>query len=500
MTKQELLAENRELKMEVQNLKFELNNLKKIIFGSASEKRNSTLDEEQLKLFDSEENDPPTPSEDEHIEVKSYRKKKVQKRKKSCGRHSFPANLRREIEELLPEDFDPETMSIIGEDVTEILAYRKAEIFVRKLVRPKVVVNRDEDQGVKQAKMPARLIPKGMVDESLIAEMITEKMLYHTPIFRFRKKLKQVGVKIASNVLLNWFHTAAESLKPVYHLMHKDLLSQPYIQVDESTLKVLPKNNKNACEIGYMWVLNVPKLNAALFHFGAGRSQKEALKLIGNYKGILQADGYEVYKGLEKKNNYTLIHCMAHGRRKFYQAIGSDPPRANFFLEKVGELYEIERRARENNYSDHQRLLLRRKEAIPILAEMERWLKEQVEKPSNALKTPIEQAIKYCHSRWEGLAAYAYDGRLEIDNNIIENSIRPLALGRKNYLFAGNNNAAQNLAVLYSMINTAEKNNLDVFKYLLWLFEKVVHNKVTDEVINWLPYRLDQDTIEKLST
>lgn len=500
MTKQELLAENIELKNKVQHLQFELDNLKKMLFGSASEKRSSTPDAEQLELFEQKNEEASTKTEEEQIEVKSYKKKKNHKRKKSCGRHSFPANLRRETEELLPEGFDPETMTIIGEDVTEILAYKKPEIFVKRQTRPKVVINRDEDQGVKQAPIPPRLIPKGMVDESLIAEMITEKMLYHTPIHRFRKKLKQVGVKISSNVLLNWFHTAAESLKPVYHLMHKDLLSQPYIQVDESTIKVLPKNNRKACQMGYMWVVNVPSLKAALFHFGAGRSQKEGHKLIGDYKGIVQADGYEVYKGLEKQNNYTLIHCMAHARRKFYQAIGTDPPRAEFFLEKVEELYEIERKAREKNYTAKQRLLLRTKEAIPILTEMENWLNKQVNKPATVLNTPIEKAIKYSHSRWDGLSAYAHDGRLEIDNNIIENSIRPLALGRKNYLFAGNNNAAQNLAILYSIVITAEKNKLDVNKYLLWLFDKVVHNKVTDSAINWLPYHLDTDTIEKLST
>ena len=496
---QNLKRELSEYKVIAESLRSELSEFKRIAFGSASEKRRSTPDTQQLELFEQKYQEASTETEqEEQIEVKSYKKKKTQKRKKSCGRHSFPANLRREIEELFPEGYDPETMRIIGKDETEILAYKKPEIFVKKQVRPKVVSIKDEDQGVKQAPIPPRLIPKGMVDESLIAEMVTEKILYHTPVYRFKKKLKHVGVNVSNNVLLNWFHAAAENLKPLYHLMHQDLLSQPYIQVDESTIKVLPKNNKNACKIGYMWVLNVPKLKAALFHYGAGRSQKEGHKLIGDYNGIVQADGYEVYQGLKEKNNYTLIYCMAHARRKFYQALGTDPPRAEFFLDKVDQLYDIERRAREENYLTEQRLLLRRKEAIPILAELENWLKEQVEQPSTVLKTPIEKAIKYSHSRWKGLMAYAYDGRLEIDNNLIENSIRPLALGRKNYLFAANNYTAQNLAILYSLVITAEKNKLDVYKYLLWIFDKIVHNKVTDAAINWLPYNLDKDTIENL--
>lgn len=497
---QDLIAKTKEYAIRVETLEYELANLKKLIFGPSSEKRYSTPDANQLSLFDEKEDQNASPQEESNVEVKAHKKKKAKKRKKSCGRNSFPEYLRREVEELLPEDYDPESMVIIGKEETEILAYKKPQVYVRKLVRPKVVVKRDEDQGVKQAPMPPRLIPKGMADESLVAEMIAEKILYHTPIHRFRKKLKQLGVEISSKVLVNWFHTGAEAIMPVYHLMHKDLLSQSYIQVDESTIKVLPKNNKNSCELGYMWVIGVPKLRASLFHFGAGRSQKEGLKLLGNYDGLVQADGYEVYNGLQKRNNYTLTYCMAHARRKFFDAKGVDPPRVKFILNKIGDLYSIEKKAREKNYTSEQRLLLRRKEAIPILAEIENWLQEQTEKDSNKLSNPIERAIRYTHSRWTGLTAYANDGRLEIDNNFVENSIRPVALGRKNYLFAGNNNAAQNLAVLYSIINTANMNNLDPQKYLCWLFNKVVHNKVTDDAVNWLPYNLDQETAAKLST
>lgn len=509
MTRQELLIENKKLAHENAKLKYQLemiegqlNKLQKFVFGSSNERHYSAPDSKQLKLFTDKQSESKSAeqTEEEFVEVKAYKKRKENKsRKKSCGRKPLPESLRRELEELLPEGYDPETMTIIGEDVTELLAYKKAEIFVRRLVRPRVVVKGDEDQGVLQTKLPERIVPKGLADDSLIIKMIVEKMLYHMPIDRFRKKLNQLGVNFTSNLMVNWFHSAAELLLPLYHLMHDDLLAQDYLQVDESTIKVLPEKKKNNCHLGYMWVMNSVPLRATLFHYGSGRSMKEASKLIKNFKGILQADGYEVYASLKDKNHFTLIHCMAHARRKFYDAKNNDPPRAEHFLNLVQELYKTEEKARTTHCTPEQRLLLRQQEATPVLEKLKKWLEEEASKNTSGLNSPIEKAIKYTLSRWEGLTAYLNDGQLEIDNNLIENAIRPLALGRKNYLFAGNHHAAQNLALLYSFVVTAVRNDLDVHKYLDWLFNKVLNNKITNEAINWLPYRLNQETKTLLS-
>jgi hypothetical protein len=181
---------------------------------------------------------------------------------------------------------------------------------------------------------------------------------------------------------------------------------------------------------------------------------------------------------------------MAHARRKFIEAQNTDPPRADYFLQRVQVLYDIERQARKAQINDQHRLQLRQQKAIPILEELGSWLQEQF--TTNILpKSPIGKAIAYSLKRWKGLCAYAHNGQLEIDNNLVENTIRPVALGRKNYLFAGSDEAAQNLACLYSIIGTCDMHGLNAQRYLTWLLRKVATQKVDHQAINWLPHRME---------
>jgi len=162
-------------------------------------------------------------------------------------------------------------------------------------------------------------------------------------------------------------------------------------------------------------------------------------------------------------------------------------------LDQVQELYRIEEKCRKENLPPENRLKVRKAESIPILEKIGKWLTENQQSPEAQIKSSINTAIQYAASRWEGLCAYAHDGRLEIDNNLIENSIRPLALGRKNYLFAGNHDAARNLAALYSIVGTAHKNGLNVYRYLCWLFKKVSTEKITQQAVSWLPCNLSEE-------
>lgn len=488
-----LETENKVLKEENFLLKAENAQLKKLLFSAKRERYVSEQDPNQGRLFEQEDQATP-PVEQEQV-LRS--KKKPQKARRPIKRNTFPASLRREEQIIEPTGVDISKLSKIGEDITELLAYVPADLYVKRIIRPRYVNKADQEQGVSQANIPLRLIPKGMVDESLVAQIIVEKILFHTPIHRFRKKLKQAGLGfISENNLHNWFHTAAHSLRPIYHLLHQDLLAQPYNQVDETRITVLTKNKPGASHRGYFWVLHNPKLKAVFFQYDARRSAKAGHLLLDGFSGILQADGYSVYETVERKQDLHLIHCMAHARRKFVEAQNTDPPRANYFLEQAQKLYRIERQAREQKMDEAKRLQLRQHKAIPILEELGAWLKEQYTSTCLLPQSPIGKAIAYSLKRWKGLYAYAHDGQLEIDNNLVENTIRPVALGRKNYLFAGSDQAAQNLACLYSIIGTCNNWGLNAHRYLTWLLRQVANNKVTPEAIQWLPQNMDKQLLK----
>ena len=486
--------ENRSLKDENFLLKAENAQLKKLLFGAKRERFIPAQDANQGKLFEAQEVIAPTTVEEQEELI--WTKKKKKNRSQAVKRNTFPAKLRRETQVIEPEGLDKENMVKIGEDITEILAYVDASFYVEQIIRPRFAHKRDEDQGIQQARIPQRLIPKGMVDESVIAQIAVEKILYHTPVHRFHKKLKQGGIDFISQAnLYNWFHAGAHHLIPLYDLFKADLLAQPYLQVDETRIQVLSKNKPGASHRGQMWVMHSPKLKGVLFEYNPSRSEAAARFILDSFQGTLQADGYTVYDKLNRSPLIELVHCMAHARRKFVDAQNTDPPRADYFLERVQQLYQIEREARKQNLDNQQRFQLRQQQALPVLENLGSWLKDQYTQGQFLPKSPIGKAIAYTLQRWKGLCAYAHDGQLEIDNNLIENCIRPVALGRKNYLFAGSEEAAQNLACLYSIIGTADKYDLNVHRYLTWLLRQVAANKITDQAIKWLPHRMEEQRL-----
>ena len=493
MSRAELHQENLELKTELILVKEENAQLKKMIFGAKRERFEAVHNPMQGKLFEEEKAQSQVVAKaEEKIEKKTKKSSR-----KGIKRNRFPSQLERETTIVEPLAISPADFEQIGKDVTELLAYRPATLFVKEIIRPRYVDQADESKGVFQAPIPARTIPKGMVDESLIAELISEKIQFHTPIHRFSKKLKQAGVDfISGNNLYNWFHTGAESLLPLYHLLVEDILAQGYLQADETRMIVLAKNKKGAAHRGQMWAFMAPTIKAVVFNYEPTRSTQSARTILDDFSGKLQVDGYSVYDCIGKRKDINLSFCLAHSRRKFYDAKDNAPKIANYFLEKVQLLYQIEQKARDKNLTSQQRLDLRTRKAIPILNQIGEWLTLQYTDRTILPKSLIKKAIDYTFKRWKGLCAYAYDGDLEIDNNLVENTIRPIALGRKNYMFAGSHDAAQNLAVLYSIVGTCLKHNINVYKYLHWVLKKVATNKVTPDALNWLPHRIDPEILK----
>jgi len=497
----QLKTENQELRNQVIYLTQELNQLKRMMFGQSSE-RSKTLyfDNGQIKLFEDEKEEQ-VKAEVKKIKVKAHDKAKV---RKSPKRHILPDHLPRKQQIINPQGVDADQCTKIGEDITEILAYIPGALYVKQIIRPRLVAREKEDSlptetTVLQASIPPRLIPRGIVDESLIVHIIEEKFMFHTPVHRLVKKYQQAGVKfVGAKNMHNWIHRSAEALMPLYYLLEKDLLSSPYLQADESTLKVLSSDKKGASHTGYMWLVHNPENRTTLFRYDHSRQHRVAHELFGKYKGILQADGYKAYESVASVNpQMKLINCMAHARRKFVDATNSDPPTVKHYLSEVRKLYKLERDLRLEKADYETRYKRRQEIAVPILENLKKWMEDLLKNHRILPKSSLGIAIAYSLKRWKGLCAYTQDGKLEIDNNLIENEVRPLALGRKNYLFAKNHQTAQNLACLYSIVLTANKNNLCIHRYLEWLLRKTVTEKITDQSINWLPHKLTQQDREQ---
>ncbi len=487
-------TENSALKTEVIILKEENAQLKKMIFAAKRERFISNQNPMQSSLFDLDQS---SEQNEEVVEEKIVKKKKKAPRKK-VQRNRFPESMERKTTTIQPPNVEVEQLTEIGKEVTELLAYRPASLYVKQIIRPRYVDGTDQDKGVFQAAIPPRIVAKGMVDESLLAEIVSEKIQFHTPVHRFSKKLKQAGVDfISENNLYNWFHTAAACLVPIYDLLIADILGQDYIQGDETRMQVLKKNKPGSSHRGQMWAFMSPTLKAVAFNYEPTRSGKSANVILDNFAGILQVDGYSVYETIGKRKDISLTYCMAHSRRKFYDAKDNAPDIANYVLAKIQLLYALEEHCRKENFNFKQRYYIRQEKAIPILKELEKYLLKKTADRTILPKSLIRKAIDYALPRWKGLSAYAHNGELEIDNNLVENTIRPIALGRKNYMFAGSDEGAQHLALLYSIVGTCLKNNINVYSYLHWILKKVAAYKITPEAVDWLPHRIKPEILEE---
>jgi hypothetical protein len=267
-------------------------------------------------------------------------------------------------------------------------------------------------------------------------------------------------------------------LTPLYEIVKKEVLTSGYIMADESPIKVLERNKKNAAHQGYYWVYRAPIEGLVLFEYQKGRGRDGPAEMLRDFKGFLQTDGYSVYDAFEKKEDITLAGCMAHARRYFDKARDNDVQRSEHALALFQKLYVTERKAQEKNLPHAQRRQLRQEESVPVLEEMETWLKDNL--MQTLPQSVIGKAIAYTLARWDKLTLYTQHGQLEIDNNPVENSIRPLALGRKNYLFAGSHEAAQRAAMIYSLLGTCKINDINPSLWLKDALTQLPQLKVGD--------------------
>ncbi|WP_062054047.1 IS66 family transposase [Aquimarina longa] len=304
---------------------------------------------------------------------------------------------------------------------------------------------------------------------------MVSKFVHHLPFYRQQQIFKSQNFDISRGTLCSWFNATTKLLEPLYDTLQKQLLQSSYLQVDESPIGVQDTAKKGKLHMGYHWVYHAPIERLVLFKYAPSRSRKIPEELLQEYNGGIQTDGYSGYINLNTKGDMTLLACMAHARRYFEKALDNDASRATYVLEQIQRLYAMERKIRERESCFEQRKRYRKLYAVPVLSTLENWLKEQV--LMVLPKSAIGKAIGYTLKLWGKLKRYITDGRFEIDNNLVENTIRPLALGRKNYLFSGSHKAAQKAAILYSFFASCKINNVNAYNWLKDVLEKIQEYK-----------------------
>lgn len=445
-------------KSEVAYLKFQLAELKRMIFGAKSE-RYVAPGTDQTSLF---ELPVEQPIEQPKEEI-TYTRNKPQEKKQPL-RLELPSHLPRREEVIEPVDL-PVDAKKIGEAVTEVIEYEPANAYVRRIIRPKYIVEQnDEETRIVIAPLPTLPIPKGNAGASMLAHILVSKFVDHLPFYRQRQIFKRQDLDIAESTIGGWFNGGCNLITPLYETLKAKVLACDYLMADETPIPVLTKDKPGATHKGYHWVYYDPVHRLVLFDYQKTRGREGPDELLKNFSGNLQTDGYTAYNNLKNHANITLLACMAHARRKFEHAQDNNPILAAKALKMFQYLYDIERGAREGSLSVDAIKELRQKESKPILDELEAWLKEQI--IHTLPKSAIGSAIAYTLTLWPRLVRYIEDGRFYIDNNLIENSIRPVAIGRKNYLFAGSHEAAQQAAVIYSLLGTCKINGIEPFSYL----------------------------------
>jgi len=449
-------------------LKEQIAELRRLIFGSKSERFiASNHDQNQLGLFEEDIQQEVT-AEKEQI---SYSRTKP-KEKQIPVRALLPAHLPRVEEIIEPASLDADAVKI-GEQITEILEYNPAKIFVRRIVRPKYALKKQERIVI--AELPTLVLPKSNAGAGLLAHILVSKYVDHLPFYRQRQIFKRQELKLSDSTLSGWFNAATTLLEPLYDCLQKTILQSKYLQADESPIGVQDSHKVRSLHTGYHWVYHSPVEGLVLFKYDKSRSAKVPSKFLKDFNGTLQTDGYKVYQNLQIKQTLKHLSCMAHARRYFEKALDNDKTRASYALEKIQRLYALERKTREKQLDNTTILRYRRRYAKPILKQLHDWMQEEY--PKVLPKSSIGKAIAYSLRLWLQLSAYTEDAKYQIDNNLIENAIRPLALGRKNYLFAGSHKAAQKAAMMYSFFATCKINAVEPYTWLHDILQRISEHK-----------------------
>ena len=353
----------------------------------------------------------------------------------------------------------------IGTDESSRLEKRPAEVYIHKDVFHKVILKSDietkhpEDREILLPEHPLVPVARCMAGASVLADIIVGKFVYHLPFYRLIQQYRESGITISDSTMGGWYEAAVEKLKLLYDILRRQILSSEYIQIDESVIPVID-NEKHKARKGYEWCVRDAVTGDVMFYYDRGsRGHHVAREILGEYRGNVQCDGYEAYDQFEKMPGITVHGCWAHVRRKFVDSLKENERLAMEGILFIRKLYKVESDADDKGLSAEERMEQRRKISYPTILMFEKWIEETYAKVLP--KSRLGEALAYAYSLLPRLSRYVNDGRINIDNNLIENAIRPLALGRKNYLFCGNDASAYRAAIVYSLIGTCKAAGVD---------------------------------------
>ena len=441
--------------------------LEQQLYGSRSEKRLPiNPDALQLSLFATEID----PQEQQRLDASIA--KDEEKREKLLKVDGYERKVRKPIdtsrlevreEHIYPEGINLEEYNEMEPLVTESLVLVPQKMYIRRIVRHKYVLKASLQQPESErrifevADLPAAPLHKCMASESVLADILVQKFVYHLPFYRVIQKYREMGVSVSDSTLGGWYAAVCEKLKPIYDRLKVDILSAPYIQVDESTVPVID-NEKSKTRKGYMWCVRDASGSGVFFHYDMGsRGTQVAMSLLKDYHGAIQSDGYDVYSKFTGMEGKTMLGCWAHARRKFVDAMKENERLASEALVYIGDLYHIETLTAE--MTNEERKKKRREMAYPQIIKFEEWMQMKYFDPS--MGPLMRTAIEYTFKRLPKLSMYVNDGSWHIDNNGVENAIRPLAVGRKNYLFCGSDASAVRASMIYSFIATCKSAGIE---------------------------------------
>ena len=440
--------------------------------------------------------------EDADVEQRNETVRQEGIKARRANRGHLPKHLAREEIVIEPDQSDCPccggALHVIGEDVSERLDRVPAKLKVIVTRRPKYACRSCTD-GVVQAPAPARLITGGLPTEAFVADVLVSKYADHLPLYRQSQILGRDGIEINRSTLANWVGFAAFELSPLHERLIEILKTSPKLFCDETTCPVLDPG-RGRTKTGYLWAIarddrpwSGSDPPAVAYQYAPGRGRVYAERLLAGYSGILQVDGYAAYKKLGAPDRVditgagpvTLALCWSHFRRRFYDiAKGGNAPIADEALQRIGALYAIEAEIRGDAAA--ARCAARQARARPRVDALKPWLDENLARVSG--KSPLAEAIRYGLSRWDELGRYLDDGRIEIDTNTVERSIRPIALNRKNALFAGSDQGGTNWAIIASLIETCKLNNVNPHAWMTDTLTKLVNHWPQSRIDDLMPW------------
>ncbi len=462
-------------------------------FAPSSEKMHPDQLELLLEGIEATEKEEPAAGDDALVEKpkKKYRSKKTR----------FPEDLReRVIDVELPEDqrVCPDTgreRVFIRWEETEKINFVPGhfeKIRIRRAVHA-LAQDNDAEGGISRhpvvsAPMPAQysVLPGCMAGCGLLVFLMVSKYCDHIPFYRMQQIFKRRHrVEIDRTTMCQWMKRCAEVLEVLYKALRLELLSGNYLQIDETFIRLLDPDTKGKSKRSHFWIITRPG-EGVLFHFDTSRGHEVALELLGGFRGKLQSDAYSAYTTLNNKvAQICIYYCWAHVRRKFVESLEANGPDAAWYVAEIQKLYRIETKAREAALDAQQRAALRQAETLPVLERIKDRLDADKKRSELLPSSPLGKAINYTLERWDGLQRYADadSGEVEIDNNFVENAIRPTAVGKKNWLFIGHPKAGQMSAIIYTIIENCRLHDIDPMEYLNDVLPRIMdhpHQRISE--------------------